>query len=73
MQDPAPCRVVREQARDLGHREHEDEVEEELERGDPVLVAVLELALGVGHARTLFQRVRRPEPMTGAFVPRPPG
>jgi len=29
-----------EEARDLGDREHEDEVEEQLERGDLVLVAV---------------------------------
>jgi hypothetical protein len=54
--DSTPCRVVREQARDLGDREHEHEVEEELERGDLVLIAALELALGVGHARTLAQR-----------------
>ena len=32
-EDPAPGRVVRQPARDLGHREHEDQVEEELERG----------------------------------------
>ena len=51
----APRRVVDEQARDLGHREHEDEVEEELERGDLVLRVGLELAVGVGHARTLVQ------------------
>ena len=49
----APSRVVREQARDLRDREHEDEVEEELERRDLVLVAVLEPALGVGHAPRL--------------------
>jgi len=30
---------MREQARDLGDREHEDQVEEELERCDLVLVA----------------------------------
>ncbi len=29
-----------------------------LERGDPVLVVVLQLALGVGHARTLAPRKR---------------
>ena len=32
-EDPVPGRVVRQPARDLGHREHEDQVEEELERG----------------------------------------
>ena len=37
-EDPAPRRVVREQDRDLGDREHEDQVEEELERSDLVLV-----------------------------------
>ena len=46
-----PRRVVHEQARDLGHREHEDQVEEELERGDLVLGGVLVFALGVRHAR----------------------
>ena len=45
MEGPAPRRIVREQACDLGDREHEDEVEEELERGDLVLVVALELAL----------------------------
>ena len=52
MEDAAPRRIVREQARDLGDREYEDEVEEELERGDLVLL----LALDLGHARTLAQR-----------------
>ena len=47
--------IVREQARDLGDREYEDEVEEELERGDLVLVAALVLALDLGHAWTLAQ------------------
>ena len=36
-EDPAPGRVVREHDRDLGDREHEDQVEEELERRDLVL------------------------------------
>jgi hypothetical protein len=37
------------------HREHEGQVEEELERRDPVLGVVLELelALGIGHAPPL--------------------
>ena len=43
-EDSAPRRVVREQDRDLRDREHEDQVEEELERRDLVLVEVLELA-----------------------------
>jgi hypothetical protein len=57
--DPTPRRVVREQARDLCDREHEDQVEEELERRDLVLgvrlVLVNRLALRVrlGHDRTL--------------------
>src|SRR5205085_9923611 len=50
--DSSPRRVVREQLRDLGDREYEDQVEEELERGDLVL-GELELRLGVGHAPTL--------------------
>jgi hypothetical protein len=37
----APRGVVHEQARDLGEREHEDQVEEELERRDLVLGVVL--------------------------------
>ena len=45
MEDAAPRRIVREQARDLGDREYEDEVEEELERRDLVLVVALQLAL----------------------------
>jgi hypothetical protein len=61
-----PRRVVREQARDLGDGEHEGQVKEELERGDLVLVAVLELALGVGHARTLAQRRARPGSLSRA-------
>jgi hypothetical protein len=54
-EDSAPGRVVREQARDLRDREHEHQVEEELERRDLVLVVVLELALDVGHVLTLAQ------------------
>ena len=48
VEHPVPGRVVREQARDLGDREHEDEVKEELERRDLVLVAVVGLGLGFG-------------------------
>ena len=44
-EDTTPRRVVREQDRDLGESKHEDQVEEELERGDLVLVLALELAL----------------------------
>jgi hypothetical protein len=55
-EDPAPGRVAREQARNLGHCEDECQVEEELDRGDLVLAVVLELALGVGHVRTLARR-----------------
>ena len=53
-EDSTPRRVVREQDRDLGDREHEDQVEEELERRDLVLVALLVLGVGHGH------RLRRP-------------
>ncbi len=45
-EDAAPGGVVHEQARDLREREHERKVEEELERGDPVLVAVVRLKDG---------------------------
>jgi hypothetical protein len=64
-EDSTPRRVVREQDRDLGDGEHEGQVEEELERGDLVLIAALEHALGVGHALTLAQRrarARKAEP-----------
>ena len=47
-QDPAPGRVVGEQARDLRDREDEDEVEEKLERSDALLVGGRSL-----HAETL--------------------
>ena len=40
-EDPAPRRVVREQDRDLRDREHERQVEEQLERGDLMLRVVL--------------------------------
>jgi signal transduction histidine kinase len=58
-EDSTRRRVVREQDRDLSDREHEHQIEEKLERCDLVLIAALELALGVGHART------RPEPRLG--------
>jgi hypothetical protein len=50
-QDSTPRRVVREQARDLRDREDEDQVEEELERGD--LMLGVGRAVGVGHARIM--------------------
>ena len=43
-EDAVPGRVVREQLRGLGDREHEHQVEEELERGD----LVLEVGVGNG-------------------------
>ena len=55
-EDSTPRRIVREQARDLRHREHEDQVEEELERSDLVLGVVLELVLGFGHGGDVTQR-----------------
>src|SRR5919201_363 len=54
-EDAVPRRVACEQACDLGDREHENEVEKELERGDLVLGA---LALG-GHPRTLLAAFER--------------
>jgi hypothetical protein len=53
VEDTTPCRVARKQARDLGEREHEDEVEEQLERGDLMLGLALVLTPCVGHAPTL--------------------
>jgi hypothetical protein len=74
-----PGRVVDQEARDLRDREHEDEVEEKLERCDLVLVAACRLALGiracrltVGCASGLRLVWRRaPSPRT-ASSPRPP-
>ena len=53
-QHSTPRRVVHEQARDLRDREHEDQVEEELERGD--LMLGVGRAIGVGHARIMPTR-----------------
>src|SRR5581483_11752802 len=50
-EDSTPRWIVREQARHLGDREHEDQVEEELERRDLVLGVVLELARSLRHRR----------------------
>jgi hypothetical protein len=50
--EPAPRRVVRHQRRDLREREHEDQVEEQLERRHAVLV----LGVLVAHSRTLPRR-----------------
>ena len=55
-EDSTPCRVVREQDRDLCQREHEDQVEEELERCDLVLVGALEPFLRLGHAHRAIHR-----------------
>jgi len=57
-EEPAPRRLAREQLRHLGDREDEDQVEEELERGDLVLVAACGLALGIGHRPSLTGRLR---------------
>ena len=50
MSEPTPGRVIGQDGRDLREREDEDEVEEELERSDPLL------ALGVlfAHSRTVY-------------------
>ena len=52
MPESAPRRIVREDGRDLGEREDEDEVEEQLERCDSLL------ALGalLAHSGTLTRR-----------------
>jgi hypothetical protein len=58
--EPTPRRIIRQNRRDLREPEYEDEVEEELERGDALL------ALGVlfAHGRT----VARTDPkLPGAF------
>jgi len=47
--EPAPGRVIREDSRDLREREDEDEVEQQLERCDPLLALDMLLA----HSRTL--------------------
>ena len=54
MAEPAPGRVVRQDRRDLREREDEDEVEEELERRDPLLALNGLLA----HSRTLTRTDR---------------
>jgi hypothetical protein len=48
-EDSTPGRVVREQGRDLGDRENQDQVEEELERRDLMLVAALERGVDVAY------------------------
>ena len=47
MEDSTPGRVARKQARDLGDGEHEDQVEEQFERGYLVLGVALVLEVGV--------------------------
>ena len=64
MQHAASTWVVREQARDLRHREHEDQVEEQLERR--YLVLGVGRAVGVGHARIMPTRrscIAAPNPL----------
>ena len=53
-----PRRLVCEQPRYLRDREHERQVEEQLERSDLVLGVDCVLALGLGHARTLASEQR---------------
>jgi len=57
-EDPTPRRVVRQQDRDLSDREDEDQIEEELERGDLVLVAALILAFPHARTQTRISRCR---------------
>jgi hypothetical protein len=47
--EPTPRRIIRQDRRDLREPEDEDEVEEELERSDPLLA----LNVLFGHTRTL--------------------
>ena len=47
--EPSPRRIIRQDGRDLREREDEDEVEEKLERSDPLLALDVLLA----HSRTL--------------------
>ena len=49
---PAPCQVARQNRRDLGEPEDEDQIEEELERRDPLLA----LDVLVAHSQTLTRR-----------------
>ncbi len=53
VREPAPRRIVRQHRRDLRESEDEDEVEEELERGD----ALLPLGVLLAHRRTLTREV----------------
>ena len=64
MPEPAPGRIVRQDRRDLREPEDEDEVEEELERRDPLL------ALGVllAHSRTVYAADRGPFGRLVAFA-----
>src|SRR5207249_2720052 len=52
--DPAPCRILMEERCHLGEPEDEDQVEEQLERCDPML----ELDEALAHAATLTRRRR---------------
>ena len=52
MSEPAPGRVIRKDSGDLREREDEDEVEEELERSDPLLA----LDVLFAHSQTLTRR-----------------
>ena len=49
MPHTVPGQVVEQQVRDLCDREHEDEVEEELERRRPLLVPVVVRTLEAAH------------------------
>jgi hypothetical protein len=56
MSETAPGRIVGENRRGLGERKDEDEVEEELERTDPLLTP----QMLVGHSRTIIRKAVAP-------------
>ena len=62
--EPTPCRIIRQQRCHLSEPEDEDEVEEQLERRNPLLV----LSLVLAHGRTLARRLRD-RPRTTAVQP----
>ena len=63
-----PRQVVEQQVRDLRDREHEDEVEEELERRRPLLVPVVVRTLEAAHRGSVLRRIDnvRARSQTGA-------
>jgi hypothetical protein len=58
MPKAAPRRIIRQDRRDLRESEHEDQVEEQLERSD----ALLALSMLLAHSRTLAHATSSVEP-----------